>query len=53
VSAKKPTAKKKTPPAQHHSAHTGDSGLIAKDTVVYYNRKGTTPAPRANANTKQ
>jgi hypothetical protein len=45
--------KKKATPAQHQSAHTGDSGLIAKDTVIYYNRKGPAPAPSANSNTKQ
>jgi hypothetical protein len=53
VSAKKPQVKKKAAPAQHHSARTGDSGLIAKDTVVYYNRKGTAPTPGSASNTKQ
>jgi len=54
VTAKKPPAKKKPVQAQHHPAtHSSDSGLIAKDTVIYYNRKGTAPAQGSTSNTKQ
>jgi hypothetical protein len=54
VTAKKPPAKKKPVQAQHHPAtHSSDSGLIAKDTVIYYNRKGTTPTQGSTSNAKQ